>query len=434
MTNESRSPAEIERDIERERAGLTETLDELQDRFSFEGMTRQITDQFREHGGEFGRSLSDSVKRNPAALALTGIGLAWLIFGNRSETASVSTERRYPTPLKSSRYANDGRDGSDYDRPEAYDNPASRYRDNRMSSTQAVGARPYYSGVTRSTADVPSWARTIDENDGYDDYDDTPGIGDRVGNAASSTRDAVGGAVSTVGATASSAGSSVSKGARAAGSSVSDGAHAVGDAARRAGSAASGGMSSASNSVRRAGGSMAQAGRDAGHSIADSAARLRDRLAEGTEHLGEEARIRVIAARERAIEARRSAMAYTREGRERAVDMFEEQPLIAGAIAVAVGAAIGAAIPRSRTEDRYFGAYSDDLMDEAEHIFAQETEKLGKVATAAKDEAVKVAREAREEGESVLDSAVDKAKESGQRVTDAAKKEADKQNVGDIKS
>ena len=37
MTNDSRNPEEIEREIERERAGLADTLDDLQDRFSVEG-------------------------------------------------------------------------------------------------------------------------------------------------------------------------------------------------------------------------------------------------------------------------------------------------------------------------------------------------------------------------------------------------------------
>ena len=53
MTNETRSPKEIERDIERERAGLTNTLSDLQDRFSIESLARQVSDQVREHGGEF---------------------------------------------------------------------------------------------------------------------------------------------------------------------------------------------------------------------------------------------------------------------------------------------------------------------------------------------------------------------------------------------
>lgn len=50
MTSNNRSPEEIEREIERERAGLTSTLDDLQDKFSVETIARQFSDQFREHG------------------------------------------------------------------------------------------------------------------------------------------------------------------------------------------------------------------------------------------------------------------------------------------------------------------------------------------------------------------------------------------------
>ena len=97
MTNDTRNPEEIERDIERERAGLTNTLDDLQDRFSVETIARQFTDQFREHGGDIGRSISDAVKRNPVALALTGVGLAWLMMGNRSGDRDRDrySDRRY---------------------------------------------------------------------------------------------------------------------------------------------------------------------------------------------------------------------------------------------------------------------------------------------------------------------------------------------------
>ena len=48
MKNDSRSPEEIEREIERERAGLTDALDGLQNKFSVESIARQVSDQFRE--------------------------------------------------------------------------------------------------------------------------------------------------------------------------------------------------------------------------------------------------------------------------------------------------------------------------------------------------------------------------------------------------
>src|SRR5680860_995012 len=90
MTNETRTPKEIEREIETQRSDLTSNLEDLQNKFSIDTLVRQIFDQFREHGGDVGRSISDQVKANPIPLALTGIGLAWMMFGNSQRGVSSS--------------------------------------------------------------------------------------------------------------------------------------------------------------------------------------------------------------------------------------------------------------------------------------------------------------------------------------------------------
>jgi len=401
MTNENRSPEEIEREIERERAGLTSTLDDLQDKFSVETIARQFSDQFREHGGDIGRSVTDAVKRNPIALALTGAGLAWLMAGDK-----VPSRDRYVGRDR------DPRDQADYygvrddrrDLPVSAQQhgvvPAGQRRD--LGPQPGDPAKPYYSGQVARTGDVPSWALADD--------DDQPGMAQRAGDAASRAGDYVSGAASGIAGSAQSAGSAVSDKAKGAAGAVSD-----------------------------AGQSVASGARDFASSASDRAAQLRRRLAEGTEDLSDQARERVIAARESAVRARAAAASYGREGRDRAVDIFEEQPLIAGALALAVGAAIGAALPRSRTEDRYMGDQSDQLMSDAERIFAEEKAKLGKVAQAATDEAKKVLRETKEDAdaaapaETAADALAKKAKASGQRVVDAAEAEADKQNLGSAK-
>jgi len=115
------------------------------------------------------------------------------------------------------------------------------------------------------------------------------------------------------------------------------------------------------------------------------------------------------------------------------VDLFEEQPLIGGAIALALGAALAAALPRTRMEDDYLGAQSDQLMDEAERIFEEEKQKLSKVAEAATDEAKSMAADVKAKAERVAKTAVDQAKESGSKIADAAQTEADKQDLGNVK-
>ena len=81
MTNETDTPERIEREIEQDRDALSRTLNDLQDELSLDGFARRLTDKFRENGSEWANTASDAARSNPVALALTGVGLAWLIFG-----------------------------------------------------------------------------------------------------------------------------------------------------------------------------------------------------------------------------------------------------------------------------------------------------------------------------------------------------------------
>lgn len=405
MTNDTRSPEEIEREIERERAGLTDTLDNLQDKFSVETIVRQFSDQFREHGGDIGRSVSDAVKSNPVALALTGVGLAWLMLGDKSDPRDRydRSDRGYDPD---DRYVDDryegrvGRTGLPSRDPARSAPPQAR----SLGPQPGDPSKPYYPGEYGSQKDVPSWMDVDQER-----------------SSNSNSVDKIRDTASAVGAGVSNTVSSAGDKASAAGKSVSDSAKSTAD------------------KVSSVGRSATESAQNLASTAADRAAALRERLAQGTEDMSEEARNRITAARERAVDARNAAARYSRQGREKASDMFEEQPLIAGALALAVGAAIGAALPRSRMEDEYLGAQSDNLLDEAERIFEEEKQKLTKVAKAAIDEGKKVVSEVKENaddaasGETVAQDVVNKAKASGKRIVDAAETEAENQNVGDVK-
>ncbi len=400
MTNDTRSTEEIEHDIERERAGLTDTLDNLQDRFSIEHVARQFSDQFREHGGDIGRSVSEAVKRNPVALALTGVGLAWLMLGDRSGGRDRHEGVRRLGRADYDDRSDDDRSDRDYaGRTSLPGSAPSAPKGRSLGPQPGNPSKPYYSGRYGSHEDTPSWART-------DDGGDRQGVTRKVRDAVSGASDSISGAASSTAGTARNAGSTVADSARGAADAVAD-----------------------------AGRSVAGSAQSFASSVSGRATALRERLAEGTENLTEEARNRVIAARHSAIEARDAAAAYARQGRDRAVDIFEEQPLIAGALAVALGAALGAALPRSRMEDQYLGETSDHLMDEAERIFDEEKQKLGKVAKAATDEAKNIVSEAKDaaSADTVTQAVTDKAKSAGQRIFDAAESEAKNQHVGEVK-
>ncbi|WP_316016107.1 DUF3618 domain-containing protein, partial [Roseobacter sp. HKCCA0434] len=219
MPTDHRSPEEIERDIERERSELKGTISDIQDRFSVDGVVREVSEQLREHGGEIGRSLSRSVRDNPTALALTGIGLAWLIFGNERDRREPLPRRR-TEQLRRDRYAQeDYGDGfGAYD--DDYDDVDDAYALEPRRRTTTPVVRP----VRRTPVHTgPEWARPVTPADfddaDYDDADDrglmdgardrASAAGSAVASGAASARDGVGNAASATGSALSSAGSSV---------------------------------------------------------------------------------------------------------------------------------------------------------------------------------------------------------------------------------
>lgn len=105
MTNETDNPERLEREIEQDRNALRRTLDDLQDELSLDGFARRLTDKFRENGSEWANTASHAARSNPVALALTGVGLAWLIFGRGYDPTHRATDYR---PIRRSR---------DWDRP-----------------------------------------------------------------------------------------------------------------------------------------------------------------------------------------------------------------------------------------------------------------------------------------------------------------------------
>ncbi|TNF22631.1 MAG: DUF3618 domain-containing protein [Rhodobacteraceae bacterium] len=366
MPDDARTPDQIERDIERDRARLADTFDALQDRFSPEAVIREVAGGLTRHGGEIGTAVTRSVKQNPLGLALTGVGLAWLMFGRSHDDPAEPIRRRSP--------AADGYDREDFETGQS-PHPAGGY-----------AARDRYDGAdTRRTgrptgAYYPAWARLeLDEDDAPRAADDGPSLGDRASDAAS----------------------------------------AAGEAARSARSA------------------VAETAQEA----ADRASRAQARLARGTEDLGEAARARILAARQRALEVAEQTEAAARRnyarGRDATADFFEEQPLVAGALALAVGAALAGALPRTRREDEVMGETRDQLFDEAERIFREERDKAERVARAAADEAATIVEEKRDAADaaapgrkSAAEAAADEVRDAGRRVADAARQKAEDEDLG----
>ena len=160
------------------------------------------------------------------------------------------------------------------------------------------------------------------------------------------------------------------------------------------------------------------------------ASAVQRRLSEGTEHLSEEARDRIAAARARAMDARDEAARRFGDSAERATDFYDNHPLVVGAVAFALGAAIAGALPRTRIEDEYVGGYSDELYDEAERIYSEEVDKAQKVVQAGMDEAKNVASDLGDDVRDAAQTAADKATSAAGRVAGAARDKAEDENLG----
>ena len=87
----NKSAAELEREVEAQRAEVEQNLDQLQNRLSPGQLMDQLFDYAKNgNGAEFTRNLGRSMRDNPIPVALMGVGMAWLMAGG----GSTSHDRR----------------------------------------------------------------------------------------------------------------------------------------------------------------------------------------------------------------------------------------------------------------------------------------------------------------------------------------------------
>jgi ElaB/YqjD/DUF883 family membrane-anchored ribosome-binding protein len=98
-----------------------------------------------------------------------------------------------------------------------------------------------------------------------------------------------------------------------------------------------------------------------GQKASDTAGQVRERTGQVLGQAREKAQELTGEARERAQRAGRKVKEQTRH-------LFEEQPLVLGALGIAVGAALGASLPRTRQEDEWLGETRDEVMHRADEV------------------------------------------------------------------
>lgn len=81
-----KDPAQLEREVEEQRRQMSATMQALEDRFSSREIYKQASRYLRDHGRDYAESFSNSIKANPLPVALTAIGLLWMMVGQRPST------------------------------------------------------------------------------------------------------------------------------------------------------------------------------------------------------------------------------------------------------------------------------------------------------------------------------------------------------------
>ncbi|WP_410219334.1 DUF3618 domain-containing protein [Paracoccus sp. (in: a-proteobacteria)] len=170
MTNENDSPDQIEREIERDREALRHKLEDLQDELSLEGISRRLTGTLREHGSEWAQSANMAARENPVALALTGVGLAWMIFGRGYDPSHKARQS----------FAAWKQDDHDNDvPPRRVPAPPPAARPAAITPPAPPASRPF------SASRMPSWANS----DHHSSSDQGNSMTDKLKDRAQSLRD-----------------------------------------------------------------------------------------------------------------------------------------------------------------------------------------------------------------------------------------------------
>lgn len=337
MTHETRTADDIERDIADERSQMSNTINDLQKKFSVDAIADDLGHMVRDLGDDFGRTVSRTVGRNPAAMVVVGAGLAWLILGASRNTSVNQTDAR------------------------------SRRNSGSPRQFETWGNDPLR--AERATEEA------LNEDGAWF------GAGRRKRNSGDS-------------------------------------------ASQRSYGTPNG----ATSMMERAKDAVSDASSSVGHAASD----LSDRLSHGLEDLSEAAKTRVISARRAAHDARDASEAAMHRGATAASDIFREQPLVVGALAVAIGAALGSLLPHSKIEDDTMGESSDRLFREAQEVFREERDKAMAVVKGAasdvKDEIRDIRSDLKSEAADVLpedktigDVVVNRAADATSRVYKNAK-------------
>ncbi|MEQ9639899.1 MAG: DUF3618 domain-containing protein [Alphaproteobacteria bacterium] len=332
------TPEQIESRLAHDRAALGETIDELQERLSpGELMDKAIgylkSDDVKDGAKDMANKLVQIAKDNPLPLAVTGVGLAWLIASARSSSSSSA-----PAPAS---------------RPSAADYYP-------WAEDYAAGHEEW---VTELYAEDEAALRRAQIAAGKvkrEPQDDDGSFDARVTEAKASAL-----------SLQREAGEAADKFKARVDDHVRQTEANIADLRERAKSRA--------RALRDEARSMGQQARAKADELGG---RARDTYHRGREAIDEQTRLM----RDRAERAQ-----------ERTSELYHAEPLVAGAIGVVAGALLGALIPTSRVEDRYISEHAQRLRKGAVNMATDAAKRVegaaAEAARAAADAAEEKARQ-----------------------------------------
>lgn len=120
--SDHKSSAELQREIEMQRARVENTIDQIQEKLSPGQLVDELLAYTKGGGGEFISSLQRNVTANPLPVALLGVSLAWLMAkptGSTTEASTIRSDRHWDDSINKRRGYAAGA-GDDFDEYEEY--------------------------------------------------------------------------------------------------------------------------------------------------------------------------------------------------------------------------------------------------------------------------------------------------------------------------
>ncbi len=272
MDSNSKSSAQLEREVEAQRQRIEGRIGEIRERLTPGQLVDELLSYTGNNGKAFASNLGQTVANNPLPTALLGVSLVWLMTGQGPKLTAQHHALREP-------------------------------RTEYPYATVSGGLRR----VGHGADDSGRWHSEFEDSTGRRFKAEANELGHRAGEF-------------------------VDDAGRKFGGFIDDAGHRVQDFRDEAGNRLDEAMGWASHAL---------------HDAKESIAKTLDKVSDGAHHLGDGAQ-------------------HQLEKTNRMVqDLFERQPLVAGALAFAAGAALGATLPHTEQEDRAVGKLADKVKHKA---------------------------------------------------------------------